>query len=237
MVQNKQLETNEQAAMKGRLLARPTQPTQKSVTLGLQSLELEDSERDALIYVPKTYHPDKPTRLVLMLHGAGGDAYGGLAPFLHLADAANIILLAPASQNKTWDMLYGEYGSDVTFLDRALMQVFNRYNIDPANIAVEGFSDGASYALSIGITNGDLFNHVIAFSPGFMAPKQQFGRPQIFISHGLWDNVLPIDRCSRKIVPQLQRANYDVVYQEFKGFHTVPTRIAREALTRFKPVF
>jgi len=36
-----------------------------------------------------------------------------------------------------------------------------------------GFSDGASYALSVGITNGDLFTHVIAFSPGFVAPARQ----------------------------------------------------------------
>ncbi|WP_017314222.1 alpha/beta hydrolase [Mastigocladopsis repens] len=113
------------------------------------------------------------------------------------------------------------------------MQTFSRYAVDPAQIAVEGFSDGASYALSVGITNGDLFSHVIAFSPGFMAPKKQHGEPQIFISHGKWDNVLPIDRCSCKIVPQLQRANYDVVYQEFNSFHTVPTGIARSALTWF----
>ncbi|MEI2580403.1 alpha/beta hydrolase [Scytonema sp. PRP1] len=232
MIKDKQQEQNKQAAMTGLMLARPTQPTLESVRHGLQPLGL-DAERDALLYVPKNYQPDKPAPLVLMLHGAGGDARGGLAPFLHLADAASIILLAPASRQKTWDMLYGEYGSDIAFIDSALMQTFSRYAVDPAHIAVEGFSDGASYALSVGITNGDLFSHVIAFSPGFMAPKQQHGEPQIFISHGKWDNVLPIDRCSRKIVPQLQRANYDVVYQEFNGFHTVPTGIARSALTWF----
>lgn len=31
-----------------------------------------------------------------------------------------------------------------------------------------GFSDGASYALSLGLPNGNLFSHIVAFSPGFM---------------------------------------------------------------------
>jgi len=52
-------------------------------------------------------------------------------------------------------------------------------------VAIQGFSDGASYALSLGLTNGDLFTHVIAFSPGFAAPAEQRGRPRIYVSHGV----------------------------------------------------
>ncbi|YAF98014.1 MAG: alpha/beta hydrolase [Nodularia sp. CChRGM 3473] len=130
-------------------------------------------------------------------------------------------------------MLYGDDNCDIAFIDQALVQTFSRYAVAPTQIAVEGFSDGASYALSIGMTNGDLFSHIIAFSPEFMAPQLLQGKPQIFISHGKWDNVLPIERCSRKIVPQLQRADYNVVYQEFNDFHTVPTGTANSALKWF----
>jgi predicted esterase len=168
-----------------------------------------------------------------MLHGAGGNARHSLAPFLHLADATGLILLAPDSRRQTWDILFGRYGPDIAFIDQALEQTFNRYAVDPAHIAVEGFSDGASYALSVGITNGDLFTHVIAFSPGFMAPAGQQGLPCIFISHGTRDDVLPINACSRKIVPQVQHAGYDVLYREFDGSHTVPPEIAREGLAWF----
>jgi len=170
---------------------------------------------------------------VLMLHGAGGDARGGLTPLLRLADAAGLILLAPASHEKTWDVIRGHYGPDIALIDQALALTFSRYAVDPAHIAIEGFSDGASYALSVGITNGDLFTHVIAFSPGFMAPTRQIGLPRLFISHGTRDSVLPIDACSRKIVPQVQRAGYDVLYREFDGPHTVPPEIVRSALTWF----
>ncbi len=224
---------NRRAAAFGKLLAKPNQPQKRSTTVGLRSLGL-DSSRDTLLYVPKSYQADKPAALVVMLHGAGGDARGGLAPFLQQADTAGLILLAPTSRQQTWDLLYySEYGADIALINQALMHTFSHYSVNLEQIAVGGFSDGASYALSIGITNGDLFSHIIAFSPGFMAPKQHQGNPQIFISHGTWDNVLPINLCSRRIVPQLQRANYDVVYQEFNGFHTVTTGIANDALKWF----
>ncbi len=130
-------------------------------------------------------------------------------------------------------MIDGGYGPDVDFVDRALRQTFERYAVDPAHVAVEGFSDGASYALSIGITNGDLFTHVMAFSPGFLAPGGQEGAPRLFVSHGIHDNVLPIDRCSRRIVPRVQQAGYDVVYREFDGGHAYPPEVVQEALGWF----
>jgi phospholipase/carboxylesterase len=45
--------------------------------------------------------------------------------------------------------------------------------------------------------------------------------------------VLPIDRCSRRIVPQLERAGYDVLYREFDGGHTISPDIASEAVSWF----
>ena len=231
MISNRQQQQGSQPARQGRLLARPGQPAGPA-PLGLQPLGL-DGPRDGLLYVPAGYQPDRPTPLVLMLHGAGGNAHHALDPLRHLADAAGLILLAPDSRRQTWDVIMGGYGPDIAFIDRALAQTFSRFAIDPAHVAAEGFSDGASYALSVGVTNGDLFTHVMAFSPGFVAPGGQEGTPRLFIAHGLHDRVLPIDVCSRKIVPLVQRAGYDVVYREFDGPHTVPPEIVREALTWF----
>jgi predicted esterase len=171
--------------------------------------------------------------LALMLHGAGGVAQHGLAQLRDFADNAGLILLAPESRRETWDVIFGEYGPDIAFIDQALAQTFERYAIDPARLAIGGFSDGASYALSVGITNGDLFTHVIAFSPGFVAPADQQGMPRLFISHGSHDTVLPIEMCSRRIVPQVERAGYPVQYHEFDGPHTVPLEIAQAAVTWF----
>jgi phospholipase/carboxylesterase len=188
--------------------------------------------RDSYLYVPATYRVERPAPMVLLLHGAGGHARQGLDLLRNLADAAGLLLLAPASREYTWDLLVGRrYGPDLALIDRALEQMFSRYAVTPERVAVGGFSDGASYALSLGITNGDLFTHVLAFSPGFMAPAGQRGSPRIFISHGTRDGVLPIDNCSRRIVPRLERAGYDVRYREFEGGHTIAPEIALEAVS------
>lgn len=218
----------------GRLTARPPAPgapapTEGEPGRGLQPLNL-GSDRDGFLYVPSGYQPDTPLPLVVTLHGAGGDALGGLSPFRDRADDAALLLLSPDSRDRTWDAILGGYGPDVVFLDRALRQTFERYAVDPGNLAVAGFSDGASYALGLGLANGDLFGRVVAFSPGFTPPARRHGRPRIFISHGILDDVLPIDRCSRRIVPRLQKEGYDVRYREFDGGHAVPPEIVDEAL-------
>jgi phospholipase/carboxylesterase len=217
----------------GRLRSRPTsldaaQELPPAPAGGLAPLGLGD-RRDGMLYVPRTYRPGVAAPLSVKLHGAGGDGRAGLRPFLPLADASGALLLGIDARGPTWDVIRGGFGPDIAFLDQALERVFRRFSVDPSRVSVEGFSDGASYALSVGLTNGDLFSRIVAFSPGFMAPAEYHGRPGIFVSHGVRDDVLPIDRCSRRIVPRLRTAGYTVEYREFAGGHTVPDSVAADA--------
>lgn len=182
------------------------------------------------MYVPLGYRHDRPAPLILVLHGAGGSGRMALDPFLGLADAEGLVLVAPDSRGSTWDLIEEWYGADVLFVDQALELVFERCAVDVDRIAIAGFSDGASYALSLGVSNGDLFSHAIAFTPGFVAPADQRGQPRLFVSHGTKDTVLTIDDTSRKIVPQARQAGFDVTYREFDGGHEVPEAVAREAV-------
>jgi predicted esterase len=214
-----------------RLQARPRPPIAAGAP-GLHALDLADP-RDGLCYVPVGYRADRPAPLVLLLHGMGGNAQHSLGWLRPWADTAGLILLAPDSRRQTWDIIRGQYGPDIDFIDRALAQTFARYAVDPAHLAIGGFSDGASYALSVGRTNGDFFTHIMAFAPGFMVPTAQRGRPAIFITHGTNDNVLPIDRCSRRLVPELHQTGYAVRYHEFAGLHIVPPDLAAAAVAWF----
>jgi predicted esterase len=219
-------------AAQASLSARPG-PVAGAALAGLQKLGL-GRERDSYLFVPASYDMTHPMPLVLLLHGAGGHAHDGLRVLLHLADQAGLVLLAPASHEATWDIITrGVYGADHELVDRALRHVFAHYAIDPAHLAIGGFSDGASYALSLGLANGDLFTHVLAFSPGFVAPAPSRGAPQVFISHGSEDRVLPIGACSHTIVPQLKTAGYEVRYEEFAGEHTIPPEVAQSAVRWF----
>jgi len=201
-------------------------------TAGLKRLQA-DGGAPGLLYVPAGVRPERPAPLVLVLHGAGATAQHGLELLFGQVDDAGLVLLAPSSQGRTWDLVLGGYGPDVAWIDRALAEVFQRLPVDPSRLAVGGFSDGASYAISLGLTNGDLFSHVLAFSPGFAAPARRSGRPRLFVSHGTRDRVLPIDRCSRRLVPELRQAGYQVRYREFDGGHAIPAAIARDAVTWF----
>lgn len=188
--------------------------------------------RDGILVVPRSYSPGKPAPLALMLHGAGGRA-DRLAARLSLADSFGIVLLVPDSRGSTWDAIRGPFGPDVEFVNRALEQTFDGCAVHEKKIAIGGFSDGATYALSLGLDNGSLFTHVIAFSPGFTANRRPMGRPRIFVSHGKADDILPIDATSRRMVPSLEDAGYAVTYKEFDGPHTVPEDIARDAFAWF----
>jgi phospholipase/carboxylesterase len=219
------------AAQDARLSARSTGPKER-IAPGLHKLGLGE-DRDGVLYVPKSYQPDKPMPLAIMLHGAGNRAQG--MEYTHaLGEEFGVILLVPDSRNpRTWDALLGAFGSDVQFIDAALAYTFARCAIDTKRLAVGGFSDGASYALSLGLGNGDVFSRIIAFSPGFIPPVTMRGKPRVFVSHGTQDQVLPIDDTSRRIVPGLKARGYDVTYREFEGPHRVPPTIARDGFEWF----
>jgi phospholipase/carboxylesterase len=219
-----------------RLTARPAAPPSAAgggVAPGLGRLSV-GGPRDSYLFVPAGYDPDRPAPLMLLLHGAGGHAHDGLRVLLHLADAAGLVLVAPASHAATWDIIAGRrYGPDRDLVDRALTHAFEHVAVDEDRIGIGGFSDGASYALSLGLGNGDLFTHVLAFSPGFIGPGRRHGRPRVFVSHGTRDAVLPIDPCSRGIARRLRAEGADLTYREFDGGHTIPPVIVDEAVGWF----
>ena len=94
----------------------------------------------------------------------------------------------------------GELEPDVIFLNRALEPGVSRQRRSIQRACRSGgFSDGATYALTLGLINGDLFRRIVAFSPGFVVTGAgvPHGKAKFFISHGTRDDILPIDRCSR----------------------------------------
>ncbi|HEU4565275.1 MAG TPA: hypothetical protein VFS05_11520 [Gemmatimonadaceae bacterium] len=219
---------------RARLLARPgavgNERRDAPLEPGTHPLGAADA-RDGLLFVPSRSPPGDAWPLVVLLHGAGADAADILPVLAPAADHHGVLVLAPDSRGATWDLLTGGVGPDARFIDAALELVLQRAAVDPAHVALSGFSDGASYALSLGLANGDLFTHILAFSPGFAAPPARHGRPRIFVTHGRYDRVLPIDRCSRRIVPALRAEGYAVEYTEFDGGHIVPPELAEGAVT------
>ncbi len=224
----RQLGASTTGLVEGRLTARPHVPS-KTATPGATAMGL-DSARDAFLYIPKSYKPDVPAPLAVLLHGAGQEAHELFTPLQPYADELGIVLVAPNSRDSSWDIRYGAFGDDVVFINKMLERVFDQVRVASSKITLCGFSDGASYALSLGLVNGDLFGRVVAFSPGFMVHPDAVGKPKIYITHGTADRVLPIDVTSRKLVPKLKSEGYDVQYREFDGPHSPPRAFIRDVL-------
>ena len=212
----------------GRLRARPGTGVTTTLTSG--PLGLEPNGRDGVLQIPRGVSGSTPVPLLVFLHGATQNGARMLARIGPAADQAGVAVLAPDSRNGTWDAIRGNFGEDVVFLERALEHVYARLAVDPTRLAIGGFSDGASYALSLGLANGDLFPRVVACSPGFIMQAPANGRPRFFFSHGKADQILPIDQCSRVIVPRLRSMGYDVTFREFEGRHELPPDVATEAV-------
>jgi len=217
-----------------RLLSRPRDGASgTTIEPGLHSLGVT-ADRDAKLFVPPEARGGRPVPLMVTLHGAGGGGDGrGLGRFGE-AGALGVALLLPLSRGPSWDIIVeGRFGPDVELIDAALAATFDRIAVDPSAIALAGFSDGASYALTLGLANGDLFPFLIGASPGFVVDVERHGDPDVFVSHGRRDKVLPIDQTSRRIVPQLRGAGYDVTYVEFEGGHELPAQIVQRSIRWF----
>jgi phospholipase/carboxylesterase len=199
-----------------------------AVKSGLDPLGL-GGERDGFLYVPRDNGPKKPEPLLILLHGATQSArlFERIGP---AADSAGVVILAPDSRGTTWDAIRGDFGPDIAFLDRAIMKAFDRAHIDECRVVVGGFSDGASYALSLGIRNAQLLRGVVAFSPGFVIPSDKPERLPVFIRHGTNDQILPIERTSRPLQSALRDGGFELDYEEFEGPHTVRPADARKSL-------
>jgi phospholipase/carboxylesterase len=205
------------SASAGRLDSRPSAtPPEDPWSAGVHELDLGGGA-DVLLAVPPGEPAPRP--LLVFFHGAGGEPGQSLGAVGAAAAERGVLVLAPQSGAATWDLITGRLGRDVAVLDAALAELDGHVAV--SRCAVSGFSDGASYALSIGPANGDLFDAVLAFSPGFAGPPVQVGRPRLWITHGTGDRVLPVDRCGRRLAEAFGTAGYDVTYDEFDGGHVV----------------
>jgi phospholipase/carboxylesterase len=209
----------------GRLKSRP-KPGVKTTASFRVPLGLGGT-RDGFLQMPAVV-PDTPLPLFVLLHGASSSAAIQAARFKLIPSDAGVAMLAIDSRGPTWDGIMGGFGPDVEFIDRALDKVFSLVSVDPARLAIGGFSDGATYGLSLGLINGDLFPRIAAFSTGFLVPGDAHGKPRIFMSHGTSDDILPIDQCGRAVAADLRKRGYDVTFREFAGKHEVTPEVVTE---------
>ena len=101
------------------------------------------------IHVPEGYNPSNAVPLVISLHGAW--LYPGMQQRLtgwnDLADKRGFIVAYPRAHGfpRTWHLEPGSgLDTELRFFSDLIDEISTRYNIDPARIYVNGYSNGAA---------------------------------------------------------------------------------------------
>jgi phospholipase/carboxylesterase len=191
-----------------------------------------DDDPEGVMYVPKSYKDGEPMPLLTWLHGLSGGATSGRSMY-PLAEEFGVIILVPVARRLTWGKGAPGFDRDSVYIVDAMRYANRTVYMDPEHVAIGGVSDGATYALSMGLVYGDSFSHVMVFSEGIPAAQRQQGKPKLFIAHGTEDHQMPIDLTSHKYVPQFRAEGYDVRYSEYVGGHGAPRPAVREAFEWF----
>lgn len=155
--------------------------------------------RAYLLYVPKSYDPGRPTPLVVSLHALAlwPAAQAAISHWNQVADEHGFIVVYPSATMQVllfsiWRMRpEADLKADVTFISDLIDRLEATYNIDPARIYVNGFSNGGAMAFALSCTLSDRIaavGTVSAANDGLSASSCTDTRPVPFITfHGTAD--------------------------------------------------
>ena len=201
---------------------------------------------DAVAVVPASAGPHPP--LLVLLHGADHRPVWMLRQFADEADARGMVLLAPTSKGQTWDAVErAEAGPsrdsplanalrfsrsrDSARVAAAIAALEAQVPVDRKRVVLAGFSDGATFALAMGLSRDFSFAAVIAFSPGIAIETADPARGRrVVVTHGRSDRVLSYDTTTSEIVPALRSEGAAVTFLPFDGVHDMPRALKDAAL-------
>ena len=205
--------------------------------------------RTLACYVPESYDPDVPVKLVIGLHGLGdnGNNYrNAWVSSLDFADhISNTILICPDGGSDFNSDFYVPEG-DEGIIQESIDFARANYNIDTTNIILQGFSLGGARALQYGLGHTDMFKGILLNTPAIQGIKQAVtpydegglynydNAPEIpvYITHGSTDVLYagPID----SMYEQMVRHDGMVRLIRFPIGHTIPDL---EDFADFDPFF
>jgi len=202
----------------------------------------------AVGYIPVSAGLHPP--LLVLLHGAGHEQATMVEHFEAEADKRGLVLLAPDSRGVTWDKVLDaeaplsvdsplanreshsfSRSPDAERVERAIAALGKILPVDRARTALAGFSDGATFALAMGMSRDHPFAAVIAWSPGIAIRTLNPARGRkVYISHGRTDPILKFDTTCNDIVPLVKSEGGDVTFVPFDGGHDAPPWLKDEFL-------
>jgi phospholipase/carboxylesterase len=184
-------------------------PREDEVGVGLLRADGDqpDGRGGFCLYVPEYYTNERPSPLVVALHGGHGHGRDFLWTWLREARSRGFLLLAPTSLGGTW-ALDGPR-SETRRLAEMVEYVAERWRVDREHVLLTGLSDGATFSLLAGLDHslGNL--------------ERAAGKP-IYLVHGALDWMFPVS-LARMADETLRGAGAEITYREIEDLsHTYP---------------
>lgn len=102
----------------------------------------------------------------------------------------------------------------------------NKYNIDPNNITLLGFSQGSMLVNAVALTFPEKIRNVVSLSGAFdpniinLSSSDSLKKLSFYVSHGLNDEILPFN-LSKESLNILKENNIDYTFEEYPIGHGV----------------
>lgn len=169
------------------------------------SLVSSGVQRRYLYYVPDNYNPQKPTPLVLSIHGFSSWPRNqmDITQWNTLADQYGFIVVYPSGTGfpKRWRLPQSSSNmpqtyDDVKFLSQLIDRMQQEYNIDPQRIYVNGLSNGGGMSVALGCELSDRIAAVGSVAGAYFYPLEACRpiRPVPMIAfHGTADPIVPFN--------------------------------------------
>lgn len=189
-------------------------------------------------------------RTVLLLHGWTGDEDSMWIFASRLPK--NYVILAPRGINKTplggygWEKRGAKSWPHAADFQDAIQALFDLQaemaapEINAKQIDLLGFSQGAALAYTMLLKYPERINKVAGLS-GFLPTgledeieAQKLSGKQVFVSHGLRDEMVPVDK-ARRVVKNLKAAGAEVIYCEEDVGHKLSAGCFRAMDDYFNP--
>jgi polyhydroxybutyrate depolymerase len=166
---------------------------------------VDEVSRSAIVHVPHGYNVQKPTPVVLALHGAAmsGSAMVSFTGLNETADEKGFVVVYPDGTGPgpllTWNAGgftngFGSQADDVTFIRKLLDDIGTVVNIDPRRVYACGMSNGGMMCYRLA---AEMSDRIAAIAPVAGTMPKGDARPDRPVSvihfHGTLDTLVPFE--------------------------------------------
>ena len=197
-------------------------------------VRLEQGAGSAILLTPRDIDPERLYPLFTVLHGAGRQDEMLAKGYRDEPDKRQAFFLIPRSVLPTWDLIASPERPDLDFLEYAYDQLYRRYPIDPLQQVLIGYSDGASYGLSVGLCNSTMFSALLLWAAGFVVLDPPTGErfrngisepcPRIYLEYGTHDELFDFETVALPLRDNLRKLGLDVAFSVDEGGRHWPSR-------------